>query len=301
VTAWYHGVILALGMQRLAHRLVGTLHDLRFRVDAYRKPGPPIVVYQMGKVGSTSVVNTVRAHFPDRPVYNVHHLTKEGLDYTADAYALQGRAFPGYAYWVARYLYGRVDAATEGRWSVITLTRDLVARNVSGFFETLAAWYPGWCPRTYDRLDTSARLSLFSEMRGVFLERYPHDVAAGWFEAELEPVLGIDVLAKEFPRALGYDVYRGDRADLLVMRLENLSSCYQTALSVFFGRDVSHLDLARANVAEEKPYKRFYQEFSSWLVLPDDYLQRMYSTRYARHFYSETELSEFRKRWSEKA
>jgi len=294
-------VIRALGTQQLAYGLVGAYHDLRFRLGAYRRPGPPIVVYQMGKVGSTSVVHTVRALFPDRPVYNVHHLTKEGLDYTADAYSLQGRAFPGYAYWVARYLYGRVDAATEGRWSVITLTRDLVARNVSGFFETLAAWYPAWCPRAYDRLDTSARLSLFDEMRDVFLECYPHDVAAGWFEAELEPVLGIDVLAKEFPRELGYDVYGGDSADLLVLRLENLSGCYQTALSVFFGRDLSGLDLARANVAEEKPYKRFYQEFSSWLVLPDDYLQRMYGTRYARHFYSEAELREFRKRWSGEA
>lgn len=301
MTRWYHRVVLAVGMQRLAYRLVGAYHDLRFSLEAYRKAGAPIVVYQMGKVGSTSVVQTLQALLPDRPVYNVHHLTEDGLDYIARVYSGLGRAFPGQAYWAARYLRDRLEASPGGRWDLIALTRDPVARNVSAFFQSLSAWYQGWCPEAYSRYDAVARLSLFSDVRDAFLERYPHDMAARWFEAELKPVLGIDVLAKEFPREVGYDVFRGERADLLVMRLENLSSCYQTALSVFFGRDASGIDLARANVAEEKPYKRFYQEFSSWLVLPDDYLQRMYGTRYARHFYSEAELREFRKRWSGEA
>src|SRR3954467_9048640 len=41
--------------------------------------GDPIVIYQMGKVGSKTVERSLSAQTRDRPIFHVHFLTQEGL------------------------------------------------------------------------------------------------------------------------------------------------------------------------------------------------------------------------------
>jgi hypothetical protein len=55
--------------------------------------------------------------------------------------------------------------------------------------------------------------------------------------------------------------------------------------------------LVPRNEAADKVYADVYRCFEKLLRMPRQYLDRMYSSRYSRHFYTPAELAEFRSHW----
>ena len=81
---------------------------------------------------------------------------------------------------------------------------------------------------------------------------------------------------------------------VLVMRLEDLRKCHEYAFEEFLGRKVP---LVNANEAVNKEYNALYRKFLSSVVLPSNYVEKMYTSQYVRHFYSPEEISAFRAKW----
>ena len=108
-------------------------------------------------------------------------------------------------------------------------------------------------------------------------------------------MFGVDILAAEFEFARGYRRYRSNRAEVLLIRLEDLNRVAQKALSGFLG--LEHVQVKRENDASENVYSDIYRTFREILSLPADYLDSVYSSAYSRHVYSEEELGRFRSRW----
>lgn len=294
MSALHHKFILALGLQPLAYRFAEAFYSLRFRLSSMKTTGNPILVYQMGKVGSSSVTSTLHALVPQIAVYHVHHLTNDGIKDNELHSIAAKRAFPGPGYYHAKQIQQKLLKHAGGkRWRLIALTRDPVARNLSGFFQRISLWSAD----AIRRFSTGERKSLFDELLGIFLSAYPHHKPHDWFNAELENVFGIDVYETKFDRASGYGIYHGVNADLLIIRMEDISSCYRKALYSFLHTDTSHQPLLRANESGQKEYSELYREFLGWISLPEEYLEDQYATRYSRHFYSAAELKLFRQKW----
>jgi len=293
MSAWHHRIITTLDLQSLVYHLVRGYHELRLRLASITKKEPPVLVYQMGKVGSCSLVATLKKLVPESNVYHIHRLTEEGLDGVKTRSLSKGRAFPGSDYWQAQYVKTRIMQQSGDNWRVITLTRDPVARNLSAFFHTL----PLWMPNAIKRFVAGERQSLFEQLLQVFLRDYPHQKPHIWFQCELRAIFGIDIYKLEFDKSSGYSIYNHGNVSLLVMRLEDLDQCYRPALAAFFNKDTSCLDLVRVNEAVQKEYSLCYRAFLDWLVLPKEYLQDQYGTQYAHHFYNEKERMQFSKKW----
>ena len=81
----------------------------------------------------------------------------------------------------------------------------------------------------------------------------------------------------------------------LVMRRESLDRAPR-ALARLIGRD-EPVPLPRTNVAEDKDYAELYRGFLDAIRVAPEVLDRAYSSRFARHFYSEEERAGFRRRW----
>ena len=79
------------------------------------------------------------------------------------------------------------------------------------------------------------------------------------------------------------------------MRLEDLNRCAPEALREFFGPDRIVPD--SKNIGGAKVYGELYRDFVAQLRLPEEYIQEMHSTRYARHFYTPLELEASVTRW----
>ena len=270
------------------------LRGLRRRLKTVgRARGEPIVVYQMGKVGSSTVYRSLRSLGLRRQVHHVHLLNE--LDEIEERVR---RRYPDPVGTLAqiekgRRLRRRVLPNRRTTWNVISLVRDPVQRNVSAFFESLTEVIPD----VYERQERDDIAP--AELENAFLDRFDHDAPLSWFQSQLEPVFGIDVFAAPFDTEQGYATYEGPGARLLVIRLENLMEYGQTAIGEFLGLD--QFELVTANIARDKRYANLYSEFERSVTLPVSYLERMYESRFARHFYRAAEIEAFEQRWTKAA
>ena len=96
----------------------------------------------------------------------------------------------------------------------------------------------------------------------------------------------------------GYKIYSGPRLDLLLIRLEDLNRCHRQAFKEFLGLD--EFTLLRANEGTEKHYGEIYRRFTEEVKFPPAFLDKMYSMKYVRHFYSPGEIDAARARWGDK-
>lgn len=135
-------------------------------------------------------------------------------------------------------------------------------------------------------------------MRAIeqFLEKYPHNLPLTWLDLEINDTFGIDVFSRKFPISKGYEIFKNGCFELLVIRLEDFHRCYKDALRDFM--NIKDCELLQANFSKDKKYNDIYQEFKNYIKLPQDYIQRMYTSKYAKHFYSQDEIDKFIAQWS---
>jgi hypothetical protein len=118
-----------------------------------------------------------------------------------------------------------------------------------------------------------------------------------WFDAEMLPALGIDVYARAFPAAAGFQMIERDNIALLILRLELEDSSKERAVADFVGLgDFKWERLGQ--VGGVKAYGDIYRRFKADAKLPPDILERMLACRLARHFYTDTERRQTLERWS---
>lgn len=247
---------------------------LRFLFDLYVRSGPPLLVYQMGKVGSMSVARSLRAAGCHR-VFRTHRLVPRNYR----------RNPPGQRV-VSSLLRRRFVLDDSSRLRIVSPVRDPVPRNVSGFFQNL------------DRFVEDPVRTPVPELQRLFVERYPHDVGLNWFDDELRAAFGIDVFAHPFDPSLGHATIGKGRVELLLFRIELADDRIARLLADFVGADA--LVLLRANDAAARGARhgRAYDEFRRTLVLPEALAGSIYASKYARHFYSSEERRAARARWT---
>lgn len=134
------------------------------------------------------------------------------------------------------------------------------------------------------------------EFQDKFLEEFPHFHVLRWFDMHFRDGLGIDVFEHDFDAQRGHSAFSDGRFDVLVLKLERPDADKQAAIAEFL--DYDDFELRRYNTSQDRDYAEKYARFKKSVDLPERYLDEMYESRYARHFYTEEEISEFRCRWS---
>jgi hypothetical protein len=310
-------------MGAVADRVLGSaisesyhLAKLRSRLDYLALlDKEPLLVYQMGKVGSTTIVNSLHAAADidsKYSVYHVHWLSPERLRYeedlhisalarrAADAGTPAGNFHPEYV-WAGQHLSRRLrNQRDTTKWTVITLLREPISRNISSFFQNLETLL------NYDfrtKLKSTSVDQVVNDLLQLFTENYIVDGAIErsdanpmtWFDKELKTVFGVDVYASPFPREQGYATFETPRARVLLLRLEDLNKTNGESVKTFMGSQ--DFKLVSANQAHDKEYSQLYQAFARRLVLPSAYVESIYRSRYSTHFYTPRELDRFRAKW----
>jgi hypothetical protein len=261
---------------RAAYRVAKARHHLRKR----RSIGPePVVVFSMAKTGSSAVVNGLRsAGFEN--VHHVHDLDPTFLAAEETEYGWGDRPWRN---WDAQALLRRPPTAAAP-WRVVSIARDPIAQSVSAFFQ------PG-ARRGY--LHAGATVEELLDRFGDRLDRLP----LHWFETHLLPALGIDVYASPFDHDAGRQVVSTPPVELLLLRNEDLASAGSAALAHFVGAD-QPIPIPPVNVAAGKAHADLYADFLAALRPSADAVDAAYSSRYVRHFYTEPEIGDLRRRWT---
>ncbi|MBL0712169.1 MAG: glycosyltransferase, partial [Desulfosarcina sp.] len=252
----------------------------------------PVIIYQMGKVGSTSVMNSLnRIGIPNQ---HIHRLSWQGIQQAEERYRLSGTTQIPQR--IRRYRAFREfieNRRHDTRWKIITMVRDPLSRLISCIFQNLDFIIP----KVLKLKNAAEQIKLIENHIGKYLRDFNEsdDDACSWFDTELKDVFGFDIFSTPFNKQRGYTIYRTNNADILALRIEQLSICAGEAFSEFL--TIDNFPLATANTISEKPYYSLYKQFLSKFIIPEDQLNRFYNTRLAKHFYTSKEIVGFKARW----
>ena len=250
----------------------------------------PFLVWQMGKVGSKTIVNSLRSAGIVGPVFHVHVLSDALIN--KGELKKRSKQKGHHAYYkniyIRKYL---LTAVSNYRWKIVSLVRDPVARNVSAFFQNLDLHV------TTSNLNYDSLFDDIGRLQEKFIKDFDHNRPIVWFDKEINGILGVDVFSKPFPKKKGFMIYNGNTFDLLVLKLEHLDSCAPRAFEIFAG--INNFTLQRSNIGGKKDYSSLYIKFIENLQLPESYLLQMYNCKFTKHFYSKEEIDEFHRKWNQ--
>lgn len=227
---------------------------------------PEILIYQMGKVGSSSVYKSLM----NRNVNCMHvHVFHEFGDIE------EGKILEG------KYK----DLIEKKGIKIITLLRDPIARYISEKLEGInfVCWSvedgsKNLCARYIENLSKgNADLS-------------------GWFDQELEVMTGINVLNYPFNKDKGYAFIKERKIELLVLTMESMNR-NRDIIGEFVG--IENFQMMSDNIGTDKITQYVYKSIKEEIAIPDYVLDKYYKQDpFLQHFYEKDQIEHFRSRWS---
>lgn len=256
------GVVRLIGNQNA--RAVCNLRDF---IRYFLARRPPVLVYQMGKVGSQSVYYSLRetGYFP---ILHFHYvsLLKE---------------YNRYEHHYVQYLLKRNQPV-----KIISLVRDPVARNLSAFAHDFKGYFGG---RMQDHS--------LDKLESLFWQYDRHSLGVNWFDEEFLETIGVDVYQYNFAKERGYQQIREGTLEILILQVEVPDQIKRGVISKFC--NVPGFELRRYNLASARDYKGNYDAFVDRITLPEEYLDQLYNSRFTHHFYSQRKIDTFKRKWLE--
>ncbi|MEY8201001.1 MAG: putative capsular polysaccharide synthesis family protein [Colwellia sp.] len=252
-------------ISKLKRKLCGAV----FLYNQYRDEGN-ILIYQMGKVGSTSLENSL----PN----SIHVHTLFG-NFFLPADAKSGRDGEGVLGWIQRYgedLIKRLAIKRRKEIKIITLVRNPMARDMSMFFQDLPEWLSYYKKKFKYDTRSEDKDVLVKAFEGVYDSGY----ALAWFDKEIYRLTGIDVF--KYPLHLsGYCNAEKGKYQVLVIRSESMGSCADE-IRAFTGFDIS---VTNTNRGESKWYGGIYKNFKSDFKPSKRYIKKVQGSKLYKHFY----------------
>ena len=252
-----------------------------------------VAIYQMGKVASTSITNSIYSH------YNGYALSDHGLVIRCYSCLRELTSFK------KNLIYGfmnsftspsinprRVDSIAlyllskrKSKIKIISLFREPIERALSKLFQL-----------HHEKFITLP----FNQQKEEFLSKsHLHLVGPTiWFDKEIKQYFNIDVYTRPFPKEQGYDFYKNEwGAELLLMRYNLNDRTKEKLIEEFIG--IKDFKLINKNISANKPYANAYEAFKRELKLPLWYIDKVKNSKYFNHFYSKEFIEQNCNRWLE--
>jgi hypothetical protein len=258
-------------------RIANRLKRNRFRA---KYGNHVVIIYTMGKVGSSSVKAYLKKNYPYVPAFHIHFLSDNWLKKILPAMNAFFHSNIRDAEAVHKYL----NEHPEQRVKIITIVREPLERDISDIFQN-------WKGRLQDRTINDVP---YDELVSSF-NAENHDYTLNWFDTEFKEYLGFDVYAQPFDFDKGYSIYKTGRADILCLQLEKMNGCIAEASEKFLGYTLRSDEAV--NLSSEKTGKDLYKEMITRYRAPEDKLDLIYNSKFAVHFYSPEDRAAFRERW----
>ena len=248
---------------------------LKAYTNLYMRRLRPVIVFTTGRVGSMALHGALEKH----GIFAFHL-------HTLNPAELKNRKHPQSWLWAYNHI---IQPRRPAR--IISIVRDPVALMVSDFFPKLR-WIARQ-ERAYEKLSAERLCDLFTTR---YFEQERHLRQLDWFDREMKQCLGIDVFQHPFPKEDGYLRFQQALYDVLVFKTELDDTEKTRIVGDFLG--LRQFEIFRSNVGAQKSYGDAYHTFKQLLAVPERRLTEVYSSRYARHFYTKQEIAEFSARWS---
>lgn len=214
--------------------------------------GNPTTVYQVGKVGSSSILSSLKTAGV-RPLFHTHFLN------------YYHRLSP------IRRLYHHVFVQSVPT-KIISLTREPFSRNISSFFTRFSRIKPG---RKIEQFTVE-------ELIDIFFKKYYYHEPLVWFDVELRRVTGFDVYEHELIDN-EYLTAKKDNFEILVLKSELPNSRKEGIIGEFM--NIDNFEIANVNVTKEKKFANVYEDFKNKIAYEQSYIDEIVESKYFKFFY----------------
>jgi hypothetical protein len=257
-------------MQRLRHKLQRGLYNYW---QLYIQHALPVAVYTTGRVGSTSLYNSLNEH-PDVFAFKIESLATEAK-----------RQKRGSRAWFYEHI---VKAKRPAK--LITVVRDPLALMLGEFYSKLH-WITGRNLETdFPKVDELVHL-----FNTVYFEEHRHLEKLRWFEKEYQAVLGINIYQEPSPAQNGFISFTSGNYNVLIQQLEQDNALRSQQVAEFLA--LSDFTIRRDNVRSEKIAGGGYEDFKKQVIVLPQHLDTVYKSDYANYCYSPSQIEAFRETW----
>lgn len=249
-----------------------------------------ILVYQPGKVGSSTVCNSLSTIGMN--VTHVHMLTDcfiydliPELAWKPEATELEI---------INRSSQHCINKIKQAKYlKIITLVREPLSRDFSNFL-----YHMGELQRNGYFSANDSLLEACAEgirRRATQNGKYKYGYQFEWYTNELKELFDIDIYNYPFHKDKGYSIINQDNIALLIVKLEKLND-----LEEIIGQFINapRFKLINSNEASKKEYKDLYKSMRDSVKIPREIVSMYYDgNQFMDHFYSEEEKNSFLKKW----
>ncbi len=227
----------------------------------------------MGKVASKSICATLKALPADRFPVQVYHV--HSMNVPNNLKALPS-ALP-----IAHFSVGNALAAlfstraTFFKWKFISGVRDPISTAISIVFER------------YGNLPDLGDITIKTQHAVEYILSY--------FDVYYRELTGINVFDYPFDPDQGYAILKKDNIEILLYRLEDLPRTFSLAIERYLG--IEDLELVKANLGSRKDYALAYERAKKNIRFGSHFLDTVYSSKLATHFYTDAEISRLYQHW----
>lgn len=226
-----------------------------------------ILIYQMGKVGSTSLEKSIPNSIHVHTLYSNWFLPNT---ISLDSYLRNKEKQLG-------NLIKRLALKCRKNVKIITIIRDPFDRDISMFFQDLPQWISGY--NYLENYDTrNEKLNL---LQCIFNDFYDYTYALTWFDKELKKLTDIDIYDYPYDPDKGYIKIRKGRYEVLVLECSKLTEC-KLHIDNFTGTSITAVN---TNKSIAKWYAPLYIDFKEKYRPNEKYISSVKESKFYIHFF----------------
>lgn len=262
------------------------LENIKFNW-AIRRCDKVILILTPGKVGSTSVYHSLKKEFPQHLVMHLHTLTDEGMDIITKHYLEKKEKTLPHHLTRSKVVINNWGLIKNKRIKIITLFREPISREVSGFFQDII----------YEMGTTKGNIDQTIKMiKKKVYEMGPRLYEEDWIQSELVNNFNFNVYSEGFNVSKGYSSYASERGELLILRTDKLNDIFPEAMNHFFQSD-KRFELIHSNIGEKKYYSESYKKTRSEIKINQSTLEQATESVFFQTFFKD-KISDIFENWS---
>ncbi|MEG9295980.1 putative capsular polysaccharide synthesis family protein [Mangrovibacillus sp. Mu-81] len=250
-----------------------------------------LLIYQMGKVGSTSLEKSLEN--------NNKYYTEHTHSLRAPIVFKMFKNFKSIKFYaplkfIIIYKIGALIKKfiiKRKKIKIITLVREPISRNISMYFQDIHIPIFDVSILNDNRHEDKVNHTILHDF---YFKKFNHYYGVNWMEEEISKNFGINVYEHDFNKEKGYGVITKGNVSILILKMEKLNDLKSEIQDFLCLKD---LEIKKSNQAKEKWYAPLYKQFMENFHPSEDYINELYNTKYMSHFYTKQEIETYINKW----
>lgn len=243
-----------------------------------------VIIYTIGKVGSTTLLESLKNSSINIPIFHIHSLNKTNIYNQKQYYLNSERKSVPFHLIRSSVLEKRLKFFT-GKLFIITLIREPIGRELSSVFQDALIF------KNFYKKNIGSTNEIIERKINALTEELPEEK---WFNTELKEVFNINIFDLKFEPKKGYIFYEKKNISFLLLRLEDLNKVFMESMAKMFKN--KHIDLINKNIGKDKFYSNSYNNFKSMYGIDKDKIKRIVNSRFIKKFYFD-KIDSIRNTW----